>query len=39
MTGRLIIMTIVKLLTVKLLSKNVIGFQKINQTKSILVAG
>ena len=32
-------MTIVKLLTVKLLSKNVIGFQKINQTKSILVAG
>ena len=39
MTGRLIIMTIVKLVTVKLLSKNVIGFQKINQTKSILVAG
>ena len=33
MSGMLIIMTTVKLVTVKLLSKNVIGLQKINKAK------
>ena len=33
MSGMLVIMTTVKLVTVKLLSKNVIGLQKINKAK------